>query len=574
MKILLKFIKPYTKYFVIGPVFKLTEAVLELLVPTIMAKYLIDKGVGSGDVSYIVKVGVLMLALAIVGMLCALVCQYSASVASQGTGTALRNSIFKHIGTLSFRELDKFGTGSLLNRITSDVNTIQQAVAMTIRIAIRAPFVCFGSVVMALVLNWKLGLYILATIPVLALVIFLIMRRTIPLYKDVQGKLDDISTHTLENLAGVKVVRAFARQRQEKKQFDTSVDAYTTRATFVGKIAAVLNPTTVCIMNLLIVIILYAGGKSVQVGEFSQGEIVAFTTYITYMLTALFALADYILLFTRAVAGTNRIKDLLETQSSVQDGKGAAPNLSGTALEFKDVSFSYNQGGETALSNINFALEQGESLGVIGGIGSGKSTLANLVCRFYDCDSGQVSLFGSNITDYKLSAVRELVSVARQKAELFSGTVYSNISACNPSASESDILRAADISQCTEFLSTKPEGINTPVEAHGANLSGGQRQRVALAGALVRKTPVLILDDSSSALDYATDLKLRRAIRENDSTKNLIIVSQRVSTIADCDKILVLDDGEQVGFGTHDQLLSQCDVYRSIYHSQTKGGEC
>lgn len=570
MKFLLKYIKPYTKYAVIGPIFKLTEAILELLVPTIMAKYLIDIGVYNGDISYVIKVGAVMLALAITGMLCALVCQYCASIASQGTGTRLRESIFRHISTLGFKELDYFGTGSLLNRITVDVNTIQQAVAMTVRIAIRAPFICIGSVIMAAFINFKLSLYIFATLPVLAIIIFLIMRKTIPLYRSVQSRLDSISSQSLETLSGVRVIRAFAKKGEEEERFNKTVDFYTKFATYAGKVAAILNPATVCIMNLLIVVILWAGGKSVQVGEFSQGEIIAFTTYITYMLTALFALADYILLFTRAVAGTGRIKELMLTKPDITDGAGACADLQADAVEFRDVSFSYTQGGENVLSNISFKLGKGESLGIIGGIGSGKTTLVNLLARFYDISAGQIYLYGNDLREYKLSDIRSMVSVARQNPILFTGTVKSNIMACNPEATAEDLMRASDDAQCTEFVLTKRDGFDSAVEAGGKNLSGGQRQRVSVAGALIRKSPILVLDDSSSALDFATDLKLRRAIKANKFTKNLIIISQRVSSICDCDKILVLDDGEQVGFGTHEQLMSSCEIYQHIFFSQTK----
>lgn len=570
MKFLWKYIKPYKKYTVVGPIFKLTEAVLELLVPTIMADYLIDIGVKNSDMGYILKIGLIMVVLAALGLMCALVCQYSAAIASQGTGTALRNSIFKHINTLSFKELDKFGTGTLLNRITSDVNTIQQAVAMTIRIAIRAPFICIGSVIMAAFINFKLSLYIFATLPILALIIFLIMRKTIPLYRKVQEKLDKISSLALENLSGVRVIRAFAKKDDERKKFDDTVDEYTSFATFAGKIAAILNPATLCIMNLLIVVILYAGGRQVQMGSLSQGEIIAFTTYITYMLTALFALADYILLFTRAVAGTRRIKELMQTESSITDGAQCQSDKIGeNALEFKNVSFAYSD-GVNVLENISFTIKENESLGIIGGIGSGKTTLAGLINRFYDVSSGEVLVGGRDVRDYSLEQLRSKVSIVMQNPVLFSGTIASNIKSGAPDCTDEQMKAAADTAQCTEFILSKPDGFESRVEAGGKNLSGGQRQRLAIARALVRRSEILILDDSSSALDFATELKLRRAVKKNSGAENIIIISQRVTAIMDCDKILVLDDGMLAGIGTHKELLETNEVYKNIYTSQTK----
>lgn len=570
MKKLWRYLEPYKKQLVIGPLFKLIEAVLELLVPTIMAKYLIDVGVANSDKAYIFKVGGVMIALAVVGLCCALVCQYNASVASQGFGTNLRGAVFGHIGTLSFREIDKFGASTLLNRITNDINTLQQAVAMTIRLVIRAPFICIGSFIMAMFINWKLGLIILATVPAFALIIWLIMHFTIPLYRKIQKKLDAISNRAIENFDGVRVIRAFAKQKSENRKYDESVEEFGKLSVFVGRISAVLNPATVFVLNVLILAVLWAGGVQVNIGGMTQGDIIAFTTYISYIMTAMLVVANLIILFTKAAVSKERVNELLDTQTSLRDDNGLSDvPESDTALEFKDVSFSYNE-GEEVLENISFSLKRGETLGVIGGIGSGKTTLVSLIPRFYDAGSGTVEVFGRDVKNYKFKTLRKLVSIAMQKPIIFSGTVLSNIRQGKPDASAEEIGRAAAISQADEFISRLDKKYESEVEPEGKNFSGGQKQRIAIARALVGRPRILILDDSSSALDFATDLKFRKALREEQAAESIIIISQRVSAIKDCSKIIVLDDGKIVGTGTHTQLLKDCGEYAQIYTSQTK----
>ncbi len=568
-----KYLSPYKKQFIIGSFFKLVEAVLELLVPTIMASRLIDIGIsGKAGITYILKIGLVMIALALLGLGCALICQYNASVASQGTGTMLRNAVFEHIGTLSFRELDAFGTSTLLNRITGDINTIQQAVAMVIRLASRAPFICLGSIVMSMLLNWKLSLIIFASIPIFALIIWLIMHFTVPLYKKVQSALDSIGNKAIEIFDGVRVVRAFARQKEEKEKFDKSVDDFTKLSVFVGRISAILNPATVFVMNFVIIAILWAGGIEVNAGGMTQGEIIAFTTYISYIMTALLVLANLIVLFTKAAASKNRVEEILSVTTSLSEGKEDGFNDCRYAVEFNNVSFGYNKSAN-ALENISFKLERGQNLGIIGGTGSGKTTLVNLISRFYDADSGEVIVFGRNVKEYAFDNLRTKVSMAMQKPFIFSGTVADNIRQGMPGASQEDVTDAAKTAQAEEFILDMDNGYESRVEAEGRNLSGGQKQRLSIARAIVNKAPVLILDDSSSALDLATDLKLRKALREDKVAENVIIVSQRVSTIQNCDVILVLDDGKIAGMGTHSELLDNCAEYREIYTSQIRREE-
>lgn len=569
MKQLWKYLREYKKQLIIGPAFKLTEAVLEILVPTIMAKQLIDVGVASGDRAYIFKIGIIMLSLAVVGLGCAMVCQYNASVASQGFGTNLRRAVFEHIDTLSFKEIDKLGSSTLLNRITNDINILQQSVAMIIRLVIRAPFIVLGSFVMATIINWKLGLIILATAPVFALVIWLIMRYTIPLYRKIQKKLDNIANIAIENFDGVRVIRAFAKQKSEEEKFDEAADEFAHLSVFVGRVSAILNPATLLLLNFLIIAVLWSGGSQVYKGQMSQGDIIAVTTYISYIMTAMLVVADLIILFTRASAAKDRVNELLNMSPSLTDegGREDIPE-NDTALEFKNVSFSYNE-GKKALNNISFSLADGETLGIIGGIGSGKSTLVSLIPRFYDCDEGEILVYGRNVKEYKFAALRKAVSIAMQKPYIFSGTIKENILIGKPDASESEIKTACDISQASEFIELLEKGYDSETEAEGKNLSGGQRQRVALARAIIAQSPVLILDDSSSALDFATDLKFRQALKA-EYKGSVIIISQRVSAIKECEKILVLDDGELVGTGTHKELLDSCEEYKLIYTSQTK----
>lgn len=553
----------YKKQLIIGPVFKLLEAVLELLIPTLMVN-IIDNGIERGR-SYIIGQGLFMLGIAVLGFCSALVCQYSASVASQGFGTALRNRLFRKIVSFSHAETGKIGTSALSNRLTNDVNILQQAVAMLIRLVIRAPFICIGSLVMAMYLNFKLSLIILAALPLLSLAVYIIIRVTVPIYKQVQKRLDRISSIVRENLSGVRVIRAFSKEGHENKRFDAANEEYFTASVRVGKISALLNPITSVIMNIAIICILWFGRINIRSGSMTDGEIIAFINYITYMVTAILVIANLVVLFTKAAASYSRVKEVLDTEVSLGEGSRSEADYEDAeyTLKFRNVSFSYNEGSEPALKNISFALRKGETLGIIGGTGSGKTTLINLVPRFYDVSGGEVFVFGKNVKNIQTDVLRSKISLAAQKAVLFSGTVKENILMGNEDASLEEAAIAAKAAQAADFIEALPEGYDTRVERGGVNFSGGQKQRISIARALVRKPRILILDDSASALDYATEARLRRAISEMEFD-NLIIAAQRAGSVMNADKILVLEDGVCVGQGTHKELSETCDVYKEI----------
>ena len=517
---LAKFLKPYTWQCIVGPLAKLAEAGLELYLPLLMAR-VIDEGVAKGDTGYILRMGGAMLGIVTVGLLCALVCQYVASVTSQGFGTELRNTLFRRISAFSHAELDRFGTPSLINRVTSDVNQLQYAVAMLIRLVIRAPFLCVGGIVMAMIIDLKLALVIILAIPLFVLVIVFIMRKTVPLHQKVQGRLDTLTRILRENLSGVRVIRAFARTGEEEARFGEATRSHTDAAVRVGKLSAVLNPLTQFIMNLAVLFIVWFGGVRVEAGGMTTGE-----------------------------------------DTAVEDP--AAP-----AVEFRDVDFAYST-GESALENISFSVPRGATVGVIGGTGSGKSTLMALIVRFYDATKGTVLLGGVDVRAYSVAALRRKIGLVPQRVELFSGTIADNIRWGREDASEDEIRAAAAMAQAAEFIESRPEGYDAPVERGGANLSGGQRQRLTIARALVRRPEILILDDSTSALDYATDAALRRAVAGAEGM-TVFLVSQRVSAVKNADRILVLDDGILAGAGTHDELLASCEPYREICHSQERG---
>ena len=566
--------KPYRKQFIIGPIFKLIEAILELLIPTLMV-YVIDIGVKHHDQIYVLKMGGVMLLIAAVGLLSAYVCQYEASIASQGFGTLVRNAMYRHIESLSHAELDRFGVSSLVNRITNDVNVMQQAVAMFIRLIIRTPFICIGSLVMSMLLDLKLSVIIMLTMPIFAVILYFVMSHSIPLYKTVQKKMDSLALILRENLSGVRVIRAFARTGHEKEKFDGANDDYTAMAVRAGKISAILNPATVVILNFAAIAIIWFGGIRVSQGQMTQGEIVAFINYISYIIQALIMLANLIILFTRASASSARVAEVFETESSVKNNESEKHEESDScfAAEFKNVSFKYNQDSETALRNINFKLRKGETLGIIGGTGSGKTTLVNLIPRFYDVTGGAVFVNGKDVRSYKIQDLRRKIGTVLQKAVLFTGTVSENIRQARKDASGDEVKKAAETAQASEFIEKMPKGYDTLITRGGSNLSGGQKQRLNIARALLQNPEVLILDDSSSALDYMTDLKLRSALKNSTRQMSVIIVSQRVSSVQDADSILVLDDGEQVGYGTHEKLLESCEVYREICSSQLSSEE-
>lgn len=568
MKKLLSFLKPYRFQLAIGPVFKLGEAILELLIPTLMAM-IIDKGVNLSNKPYVTKMGIIMLFIAVFGYFSALICQYSASIASQGFGTDVRNAMYKKIGTFSCSDLDRFGTSSLINRITGDVNQLQQAVAMLIRLVIRAPFLCIGGLVMAMMIDLKLSIVFMIVIPMFIVVLFFVMFKAVPLYKAVQKKLDALTLVLRENLSGVRVIRAFAGTHREKARFADANSDYADTAIRVGKIAALTNPATAIIMNLAVIAVIRIGGIRVNTGNLSQGEVIAFINYITQILNAMIVVANLVVLYTKAYASAGRVCEVLNAEPSLEYGSEEKKAVPGApCIEFKDVSMTYPGSGAPSLENINFSINTGETVGIIGGTGSGKSTLVSLIPRFYDVSGGAVLLDGINIKEYPEHRLREEIAIVQQRANLFTGTIADNLRMAKADASEADMKKACDTAQASEFISRLPDGYKTQVSQSGNNLSGGQKQRLTIARALIKESPILIMDDSASALDFATDARLRRAIKEDTAHKTVIIVSQRVNTVRDADKIIVLDDGEIAGIGTHEELAEKCGVYREICISQ------
>ncbi len=574
---LIKYLKPYLKQVVLGPAFKLFEAILELTIPLLMAK-LIDNGVKANNPSYVYMMGGIMIAIAITGAGSAYICQYYASIASQGFGTSMRNLLFKKIQGFSFNELDKIGTPSLINRITSDVNQLQLAVAMLIRLVVRVPFLCIGGLIMAMTINLKLSVILFITMPLFALIIYFIMSRTIPLYKTVQKKLDTLSVIIRENLSGVRVIRAFAKLDKERERFSKGNREYADMSIKVGKVSALLNPATTVIVNLGVAAILWFGGIQVYHGAMTQGEIIAYINYINMILSALIVLANLVVTFTKAAASANRVNEILETRLSVVDRADSIADLQSAVnvskemplIEFRNVRFTYDGASEYALKNISFGINNGQTVGIIGSTGSGKSTLVNLIARFYDTTDGQVLINGTDVRNMKQQDLREKIGLVPQKSVLFTGTIEENIKWGNELAQETDIYWAAEIAQATEFIKQKPEGIKAHITQGGANLSGGQKQRLAIARAVVKRPEILILDDSTSALDYATDAAVRRQIKDNLKRLTIIMVTQRVAAIRDADLIVVLDDGEIVGIGRNEELLDSCSVYQEIYYSQRK----
>lgn len=585
---LVKYLKPYIKQVTLGPAFKLLEAILELMIPLLMAK-LIDNGVKANNSSYIYLMGGLMLLTAVIGAGSAFICQYYASIASQGFGTTMRNLLFKKIQSLSFSEIDKIGTPSLINRITSDVNQLQFAVAMLIRLVIRVPFLCIGGVVMAMIINVKLSLVLLITMPLFAAFLYIVMSKSIPMYKSVQKKLDTLSTVIRENLSGARVVRAFARLDKERERFIKNNKEYADNSIKVGRISALLNPVTTVIINLGIAAILWFGGYQVYEGSMTQGEIIAYINYVNMILSALIVLANLVITFTKAAASAARVNELLDLQPSIADlsaGQLKSPNdflnLSGAKhavkkaeepiIEFSNVSFSYDRSAENVLQDISFKIGKGQVAGIIGSTGAGKTTLINLIARFYDTVEGTVCINGTDVKKLKQNDLRNKIGMVPQKSVLFSGTIEENLKWGKPDATRDDMIKAAKVAQAYEFIEKKPEGFDTQLVQGGRNLSGGQKQRLAIARALIKKPEILILDDSSSALDYATDASLRRELKENLTDTTVIIVTQRVAAIRNADLIIVMDEGEIVGMGKNEELLESCAVYREIVNSQDESG--
>lgn len=563
-----KYLFQFKKGLILGPFFKLWEAVFELIIPLVMAK-IIDVGIKNRDIGYVFTLGGFILILAVVGFCSTLICQYIASKVSQGIGTKIRNDLFQKINTFSFKEIDSFGTSTLITRLTNDVNQYQLGVAMLIRLAVRAPFLVVGAAIMALIIDIRLSLIFFAAIPIIAVVILLIMKKAAPMYVFVQKKLDKVSLLTRENLSGVRVVRAFSKQEASKKQFEQAVDVHIQASVRVAKISALLNPATFAIMNLAIAAIIWFGGYRVLDGALTQGQIIAFVNYMMQILAALLALANIILIFTKASASAVRIKEILDTESSVRDlcKEAKKENYLAPVVSFNNVSFAYASTGENSLTNISFSIKRGSTVGIIGATGSGKSTLINLIPRFYDVSSGAVFMNGIDVRYYKQKELRSKIGLVPQKAVLFSGTIRSNLLWGNEYASDDDLLSALEIAQAKDFV-IKSGGLDKKILQGGKNLSGGQRQRLTIARALVRNPEILILDDSASALDYATDAALRSAIQKDLQDITVIVVSQRAASVMQADKILVLGEGKIEGEGTHQELLQCCEEYKQICQSQ------
>lgn len=558
----MKYLKPYRKEAVIGFFFKLIEAFFELIVPIVVAD-IIDYGILHQDQQYILQRGLLLLALALLGYACALVCQYFASKTSQGFGTYLRNDMFKAIHAYDYENIDEIGIPSLMTRITNDTNQLQLAVAMTIRLASRSPFLILGSLVMAFRISVPIALIFICAAPILALAIYGVMSKSLPLYLKIQKQLDHVSLICRENLAGIRVIRAFSKQKQERERFQQATQKQKDMQIQVGKLSALLNPSTSVIVNCAILVILYAGGLQVNAGYLTQGEVIALINYMNQILLSMFAFANVIVIYNKATACYKRVQEVLAIQPAIQNGKCLIDNQEGPLVTFDHVSFSYQ--GSHALHDISFSIHQGETIGIIGGTGSGKSTLIHLIPRFYEATQGQIYIKNRPIQDYSLFSLRQMIGLVPQQATLFTGTIKENICLAKENASDDEVKQALHLAQAS-FVDEWKDGIYSHITQGGHNLSGGQKQRLTIARALVRNPELLILDDSASALDFATDAALRKAIATLPQTT--IIVSQRVSAIMHADKILVLSHGELVGMGKHDELMKTCEIYQQIVTSQ------
>ena len=568
MKKLLVYLRPYRLQATLAPCFKLLEAAFELLVPLIMAD-IIDVGISSGDTAYILKKCLVLVGLGLCGFASATCAQYFSSKAATGATGRLRHALFAHIQSLSYAELDRLGTATLVTRMTSDMNQVQTGLNLTLRLLLRSPIVVFGAMIMAFTIDVKSALIFAVAIPVLFAVVFAIMLSCIPLYRRVQTRLDGVTGAAQENLSGVRVIRAFTREQTETESFAEKTGNLFSAQQFVGKLSALLNPLTYVIINLAIVAILRVGGVRVNEGVITQGQLIALYNYMSQILVELIKFANLILNITKSVACAGRISQVLDTKSSMVSGADALPDSAeAPELEFRHVSFRYPQAGADALTDISFCAAPGETIGVIGGTGSGKSTLANLIPRFYDATAGCVLVRGEDVKSLRLQALRTRIGIVPQKAVLFAGTIAENLRWGKEDATDAELQIALETSQAAEFVSTREGGLNAAVAQGGKNLSGGQRQRLTIARALVRDPEILILDDSASALDYATDARLRKAIRAHDANVTVFLVSQRAASIQYADQILVLDDGALVGQGTHAELLESCPVYQEIYYSQ------
>ena len=601
MKRLLSYMKDYRKESILGPLFKMLEASFELLVPLVVAS-MVDVGIRNRDAGYIMKMGGLLLLLALVGLACSLTAQYFAAKAATGAGTALRNDLYKHIGTLSYAEIDSVGTATLITRMTSDINQVQNGINMTLRLLLRSPFVVFGAMLMAFTVDLRSAMVFVVTIPVLCVVVFGIMLVSMPLYRSVQRQLDKVLLTTRENLMGVRVIRAFNRQESEVGKFEGENDRLVQMQVFVGKISALLNPVTYVIINVAIVAVIWVGGEQVDSGTITQGKVIALVNYMSQILVELIKMANLIILISKATACMNRVDSIFQVETSVKErgslgggthengslGGGIQENVSHgkedsceslpstgpsaggpvPKVEFRDMDFVYSGAKAPALSGISFKAMPGQTIGVIGGTGSGKTTLVNLIPRFYDADKGQVLVDGVDVRNHTLDGLRSKIGVVPQRPVLFKGTLRDNMKWGKKDASDEEIYDALNMAQAREFVNDKDQGLMLHIDQGGRNLSGGQRQRLTIARALVRRPEILIMDDSASALDFATDARLRKAIRQGTKDMTVFIVSQRATTIKQADLILVLDEGALAGMGTHKELLNSCEVYREICLSQ------
>lgn len=590
MKRLFSYMKDYKLESILGPLFKMLEASFELFVPLVVAR-MVDVGIRGRDSGYILKMGGVLVLLALIGLACSLTAQYFAAKAATGAATSLRNDLFSHIGRLSYTEIDTVGTSTLITRMTSDINQVQSGINMTLRLLLRSPFVVFGAMVMAFTVDVRSAFVFVVTIPVLCVVVFGIMAVSMPLYKSVQRQLDKVLLTTRENLLGVRVIRAFNRQKSETEKFDRENGNLVRMQVFVGKISALLNPVTYVIINIAVVAVIWVGAEQADSGIITQGKVIALVNYMSQILVELIKMANLIIIISKAVACMNRVDSIFKVESSIEDkgrhgsrkpgsqnsgSQNPGPQNSGPQnpalripkVQFKDMEFVYAGAKEPALKDISFCAMAGQTIGVIGGTGSGKSTLVNLIPRFYDAASGQVLVDGTDVKEYSLDELRDKTGVVPQKSVLFKGTLRDNMRWGKQDASDEEIYRALDTAQAREFVDSKGEGLDLYIDQGGHNLSGGQRQRLTIARALVRRPEILIMDDSASALDFATDARLRTAIRENTGDMTVFIVSQRATTIKSADTILVLDEGRLAGMGTHKELLKDCQVYREICLSQ------
>ena len=574
MKKLLVYLKDYIKESIIAPLFKLLEASFELIVPLVMAA-IIDGGIGRGDKGYIYRMSAVLIALAAVGFICSVIAQYFAAKAAVGFSTKLRHALFEHIETLSFSEMDTIGTSTLITRMTSDINQVQSGVNMVLRLFLRSPFIVFGAMIMAFTVDVKGALIFVVTIPLLSVVVFGVMLITIPMFKKVQASLDKVLCRTRENLEGARVIRAFDKQSSEIKSFADENTMLTNMQLLVGRVSALMNPITFIIINCATIAVIWVGAGQVFDGIITRGEVVALVNYMSQILVELVKLANLIILVTKSIACGNRIAEVLEVESSVKSDvtEAVSPVEGAAAVEFDHVAMKYMGASEESLSDVNFRIEKGQTVGIIGGTGSGKSSLVHLIPRFYDVSSGAVKIDGVDVKEYPLIQLREKVGIVMQKAVLFQGSIAQNLRWGNPDATDEELWKAIEIAQETDVVNGKAGKLDYQIEQGGRNLSGGQKQRLTIARALVKNPDILILDDSASALDFATDARLRSALRQMQSDKTIFIVSQRTSSIQFADKIIVLDDGDVAGIGTHNELLVTCDIYREIYESQFKKEE-